>query len=142
MCVCYQCLYVRSNTARTSTHCVCALAVFLPVNGHSQQRRTKRGAELLCLASSGEASSADSSSGVVDRRALLSGGLALAAATALQSSLPANAGQVVSSDWEKVALPVDPGVVLLDIGFTDEKHGARLPLGPASFMCSPWCPCA
>lgn len=100
------------------------------MNGHSQQRRTRRGvAELLCLASSGEASSADSSSGAVDRRALLSGGLALAAATALQSSLPANAGQVVSSDWEKVGLPVDPGVVLLDIGFTDEKHGARLPFG-------------
>ena len=104
-------------------------AVFLPVNGRSQQRRARRGvAELLCLASSGEACSADSSSGMVDRRGLLSGGLALAAATALQSSLPANAGQVVSSDWEKVDLPVDPGVVLLDIGFTSEKHGARHPV--------------
>lgn len=46
-----------------------------------------------------------------------------AAAANLQSALPASARQVVSSDWEKVDLPVDPGVVLLDIGFTDDQHG-------------------
>lgn len=49
-------------------------------------------------------------------------GLALAAAAALQTPLSAEA-RVLSSDWEKVDLPVDPGVVLLDIGFTDDKHG-------------------
>ena len=53
---------------------------------------------------------------------MLSSGLALAAAAALQPA--AGAAQVVSSDWEKVDLPVDPGVVLLDIGFTDDSHGA------------------
>ncbi len=55
--------------------------------------------------------------------------MALAAAAAnLQAALPASARQVVSSDWEKVDLPVDPGVVLLDIGFTDDKHGASCTL--------------
>ena len=50
--------------------------------------------------------------------------MALAAAAAnLQAALPAAARQVVSSDWEKIDLPVDPGVVLLDIGFADDKHG-------------------
>ena len=44
----------------------------------------------------------------------------------LQAALPAAARQVVSSDWEKVDLPVDPGVVLLDIGFTDDKHGEAI----------------
>jgi len=36
--------------------------------------------------------------------------------------------QVVSSDWEQVKLPIDPGVVLLDIGFTgdDPNHGFLL----------------
>ena len=62
----------------------------------------------------------------LSRRAAIGGGLALAAAAAnLQAALPAAARQVVSSDWEKVDLPVDPGVVLLDIGFTDDKHGAN-----------------
>ena len=61
----------------------------------------------------------------LSRRAAIGGGLALAATAAnLQAALPASARQVVSSDWEKVDLPVDPGVVLLDIGFTDDKHGA------------------
>ena len=65
----------------------------------------------------------------LSRRAAIGGSLALAAAAAnLQAALPASARQVVSSDWEKVDLPVDPGVVLLDIGFTDDKHGAACTL--------------
>jgi len=58
----------------------------------------------------------------------MAGTLALASAAALQSNLPAEA-RVLSSDWEKVDLPVDPGVVLLDIGFTDDKHGGT-PIPP------------
>ncbi len=65
---------------------------------------------------------ANSLSSGISRRAAIGGSIALASVAALQSSLPAEA-RVVSSDWEKVDLPVDPGVVLLDIGFTDEKHG-------------------
>ena len=62
----------------------------------------------------------------LSRRAAIGGGLALAAAAAnLQLALPASARQVVSSDWEKIDLPVDPGVVLLDIGFTDDQHGEQ-----------------
>lgn len=61
----------------------------------------------------------------VDRRsALLGSGAALLAS---QVSLPASAAEynVTSSDWELVDLPVEKGVVLLDIAFTgsDPKHG-------------------
>ena len=40
----------------------------------------------------------------------------------------ASAGTVVAPDWEQVPLPLDPGVVLLDIGFTgtDPDHGFLL----------------
>lgn len=70
-----------------------------------------------------QASADVSSEGMnMSRRAAMAGTLALAFAAALQSNLPAEA-RVLSSDWEKVDLPVDPGVVLLDIGFTDDKHG-------------------
>lgn len=59
---------------------------------------------------------------------MLSGALAAAAvATAAQPALPlpAKANRVLSSDWEVVDLPVEKGVVLLDVGFTgtDPNHG-------------------
>lgn len=62
------------------------------------------------------------------RREVLSGALAAAAvATAAQPALPlpAKANRVLSSDWEVVDLPVEKGVVLLDVGFTgtDPNHG-------------------
>ena len=79
---------------------------------------------------------ASSQSSGISRRAAIGGSIALASVAALQSSLPAEA-RVVSSDWEKVDLPVDPGVVLLDIGFTDEKHGE----GCHYSICSGLCPC-
>jgi hypothetical protein len=94
----------RSAHARTAT-----------TSRQQQQQRTR----LQCQCSSAEEPSEGES---ISRRAALGGGLALATAAALQSSLPAGA-RVVSSEWEKVDLPVDPGVVLLDIGFTDDKHG-------------------
>jgi hypothetical protein len=58
-------------------------------------------------------------------------GLALSAAAGLlplaapQPALANN--KVLSADWEKVDLPVDKGVVLLDIGFTgtDPNHGEQ-----------------
>ena len=83
----------------------------------------------------------------MDRRGLLGAGISLAAAVQLVSASPADA-LVVSKEWEKVTfvpwhfsiwfsfltsesshlqvdLPVDPGVVLLDIAFTgtDANHG-------------------
>ncbi|KAK9846585.1 hypothetical protein WJX81_007154 [Elliptochloris bilobata] len=63
------------------------------------------------------------------RRSVLSAGAALAASSLLQVAAPQGAGaKVVSSDWELVKLPLDPGVVLLDIGFTDTdpNHGFLL----------------
>ncbi|KXZ52071.1 hypothetical protein GPECTOR_10g1094 [Gonium pectorale] len=61
------------------------------------------------------------------RRAVLGAGLATATSLALSSApSPALANQLLSSEWEIVDLPVDKGVVLLDIGFTDDKHGFLL----------------
>ena len=72
------------------------------------------------------------------RRAVLgAAGVALTAGTVLQGGpLPLPAGAtVVSPEWEQVQLPVDPGVVLLDIGFTgdDPNHGVlpRPPIAPS-----------
>ncbi|CAK0731917.1 hypothetical protein CVIRNUC_000060 [Coccomyxa viridis] len=100
--------------------------VFQPARPQQQQARQQNGqncASVRCQ-SAAESSSEDTS---ISRRAAIGGSLALAAAAAnLQAALPAAARQVVSSDWEKVDLPVDPGVVLLDIGFTDDKHGFLL----------------
>lgn len=75
------------------------------------------------------ADDAATSSSAVTRRGLLSGVSAAAAATTLLTApRRATAGTVVTADWEQVALPVDPGVVLLDIGFTgsDPNHGFLL----------------
>jgi hypothetical protein len=96
----------------------CILAVFRPVNASSQNTNRQRRCDVQCHASA----HVSSESSGISRRAAIGGSIALASVAALQSSLPAEA-RVVSSDWEKVDLPVDPGVVLLDIGFTDEKHG-------------------
>lgn len=61
---------------------------------------------------------------------MLSSAVALGAATVLPYAAPfaAKANKVLSSDWEEVELPVDKGVVLLDIGFTgtDPNHGFLL----------------
>lgn len=60
--------------------------------------------------------------------ALLSAAAAASAASAISFPSAANAGTVVAPDWEQVPLPLDPGVVLLDIGFTgtDPNHGFLL----------------
>lgn len=66
----------------------------------------------------------------INRRSVLGAGVALATATAMPMSLPAPvfANNVVSGDWENVVLPLEKGVVLLDIGFTssDPNHGFLL----------------
>ena len=60
---------------------------------------------------------------------MLGGALSLAAATTLQQALPlpATANRLLSPEWEVVDLPVEKGVVLLDIGFTgtDPNHGRQ-----------------
>lgn len=62
------------------------------------------------------------------RRGVLSAGLALSAAAAVQPTLPAQANRVLSGDWQVVDLPVDKAIVLLDVGFTgtDPNHGFLL----------------
>ena len=59
------------------------------------------------------------------RRALLSAGLALSAASAVQPALPAHANRPLSAEWEVVDLPLEKDVLLLDIAFTgsDPNHG-------------------
>jgi photosystem II stability/assembly factor-like uncharacterized protein len=41
-------------------------------------------------------------------------------------AVPAFANQITLSDWEKVDLPIAREIVLLDIGFSDDKHGFLL----------------
>eukprot|EP01025_Chloroclados_australasicus_P035489 TRINITY_DN3613_c0_g2_i1.p1 TRINITY_DN3613_c0_g2~~TRINITY_DN3613_c0_g2_i1.p1 ORF type:complete len:404 (-),score=40.26 TRINITY_DN3613_c0_g2_i1:347-1558(-) len=64
----------------------------------------------------------------IKRRTLLQAGAALSAFTVLPRPLTASANVPISKDWEQVKLPVDNGVVLLDIGFTgdDKQHGFLL----------------
>ena len=101
-----------------------------------------------------KASSSSVDAAALSRRAVVGTGLAFAAAVAAPMSLPSasQAGQVVSPDWEivrardpassarfrvllllltsacpamQVTLPLDKGVVLLDVAFTDNdpNHG-------------------
>lgn len=71
---------------------------------------------------------AEAQDAATTRRAVLGAGLAVATSLALPAvnPSPAFANKPVSSDWELVTLPVEQGVVLLDIGFTDDKHGFLL----------------
>ncbi|KAJ8546585.1 hypothetical protein K7X08_034095 [Anisodus acutangulus] len=52
----------------------------------------------------------------------------LGVTTTTLSPLPAKADEVSLSEWERVFLPIDPGVVLLDIAFVpdDPSHGFLL----------------
>lgn len=79
---------------------------------------------IRCEATSEAAESVASAS----RRGVLTAGLAMSAAAAIQPSLPAKANLLLSPEWEQVELPLEEGVVLLDIGFTgsDPNHGFLL----------------
>ncbi|MEW5306682.1 MAG: hypothetical protein WDW36_009132 [Sanguina aurantia] len=66
----------------------------------------------------------------IQRRTVLGAGLAVTAATSLPLAAPpaAKANKILSADWEQVDLPLDKGVVLLDMAFTgtDPSHGFLL----------------
>ena len=67
--------------------------------------------------------------GVLTSSGVLSAAVAASSLAQLSAAAPrASAGTVVAPDWEQVPLPLDPGVVLLDIGFTgtDPDHGFLL----------------
>ena len=67
--------------------------------------------------------------GVLASSGVLSAAVAASSLAQLSAAAPrASAGTVVAPDWEQVPLPLDPGVVLLDIGFTgtDPDHGFLL----------------
>ncbi|TYH25847.1 hypothetical protein E1A91_A03G182000v1 [Gossypium mustelinum] len=78
---------------------------------------------------SSPSSSSSSPPSLVSRRQLISqtASLSLSLATLLSLPLPAKSEEVLS-EWERVYLPIDPGVVLLDIAFVpdDLNHGFLL----------------
>ena len=79
--------------------------------------------------SSPTAPSSSSRRGVLASSGVLSAAVAASSLVQLSAAAPrASAGTVVAPDWEQVPLPLDPGVVLLDIGFTgtDPHHGFLL----------------
>lgn len=59
--------------------------------------------------------------GVVGRRAVLAATSALSFAGFLGGVEGAVAAEDVISDWEQVTLPVNPGVVLLDLAFVPDQ---------------------
>ncbi|KAA3482654.1 photosystem II stability/assembly factor HCF136, chloroplastic [Gossypium australe] len=74
-------------------------------------------------------SSSSSPPSLVNRRQLISQTASLSLSLATLSSLPLPAkSEEVLSEWERVYLPIDPGVVLLDIAFVpdDLNHGFLL----------------
>jgi len=74
-----------------------------------------------------EAPRAEGAAGLeVGRRTLLSGATMAALAGAVSLPAPAQAGRVISGDWEQVELPIDKGVVLLDLAMVDANHGFLL----------------
>ncbi|KAK9855782.1 hypothetical protein WJX84_009581 [Apatococcus fuscideae] len=101
----------------------------LPASGRSpgicsqqSQQAARRSTQVSCEATDDQAQQSTT------RRSVLGTSLALAlAANSQLQSRPAFA-KVVDKEWEKVKLPVDPGVVLLDIAFTDSNpdHGFLL----------------
>lgn len=105
----------------------CSLGTVAPFQQAKSRSACPRRTSARCQAEKepSKQSIKEETSGVA-RRSLLAAGLALSTAAQWQAE-PALA-QVVSPDWEQVKLPVDPGVVLLDIGFTgdDPKHGFLL----------------
>ena len=70
-------------------------------------------------------SSSSSRRGVLASTGMLSAAVAASSLAQLSAAAPrASAGTVVAPDWEQVPLPLDPGVVLLDIGL-ETKDGGR-----------------
>lgn len=69
-----------------------------------------------------------SSSDEWSRREVLNGGVSLSAALAAATIVEPAIAEATISEWELVPLPVDPGVVLLDIAFVpdDPNHGFLL----------------
>ncbi|MBA0828905.1 hypothetical protein Goarm_013532, partial [Gossypium armourianum] len=78
---------------------------------------------------SSPSSSSSSPPSLVNRRQIISQTASLSLSLATLSSLPLPAkSEEVLSEWERVYLPIDPGVVLLDIAFVpdDLNHGFLL----------------
>ncbi|KAL9420294.1 hypothetical protein AB3S75_037968 [Citrus x aurantiifolia] len=101
-------------------------------NAQAQQPRFISTSRACSLPSSDSSSSSSSSSSSLNRRqfvsqtATLSLSISLAATTGLYEQ-PAKSEEALSA-WERVYIPVDPGVVLLDIAFVpdDLNHGFLL----------------
>lgn len=95
---------------------------FLQATGSGAPRACRRAQRVQCKASSEDAGLE------LSRRTVLGASLAVTAASQLQFPQQAAAGKVVSREWEQVDLPLDPAIVLLDIGFTgsDPNHGFLL----------------
>lgn len=96
-------------------------------NAQAQQPRFISTSRACSLPSSDSSSSSSSSSlnrrQFVSQTATLSLSISLAATTGLYEQ-PAKSEEALSA-WERVYIPVDPGVVLLDIAFVpdDLNHG-------------------
>lgn len=100
-------------------------ALLPPPTSHSRFHFSPRQFILSASAAREPAPSAERSNCAVTRRQLI-GGLHAAAAISLSPlGYKALAADDQLSEWERVYLPIDPGVVLLDIAFVpdDPSHG-------------------
>ena len=81
----------------------------------------------LSVTASASSDEENAAASVFGRRDLAKGALAALAAPAL-AAMPAGPAKAeeVSKFWELVDLPLEPGIILLDIAFADDKHGFLL----------------
>lgn len=93
----------------------------------ASSRRVGSGSRAAKLSVSATASDSDAAANTMGRRDLAKGALAATAAAAL-AAMPAGPAKAeeTSKFWELVDLPLEPGVILLDIAFVDDKHGFLL----------------
>lgn len=93
-----------------------------PSHPRSQRLQAPCRSAVRCQAGNGVSTGSEAA---VHRRSAMLGGLAVGAALTMPMPGPASAGPVLSKDWAIVDLPIDPGVVLLDVDFTssDPNHG-------------------
>ena len=113
---------LTSSRSKISASSFCGSRIELRLS--HVQRRASLARHTTCMKISEDENVAEAEG--FGRRQVLTAGTGLAFTLANGSfSLPAAAADSAISEWEKVPLPIDPGVVLLDIAFVpgDANHG-------------------
>ncbi|XP_002966130.2 photosystem II stability/assembly factor HCF136, chloroplastic [Selaginella moellendorffii] len=117
----------RSAMAAASSQQFAGLA--LPRNRSSTAASSQRAAFTRASCSSSSDQNQGSSVGCGGRRSFLGGAAASAGLVIALPTLRSSAAEEQLSQWEKVPLPIDPGVVLLDLSFVPDEPNRGFLLG-------------